>query len=215
MNIHLIGCSWIRGLKGTLNQVSDFKVGGRGRPGHGLNHLHKILTQEDLDSSDFIFVQLPTPVRSALKEESSKPSRNTLQYMKECPPDKCMEVMAYYREVMLEIDKLHKRVVFFVFNTAGYPFRHPTDFGSLCEEEMIQFMKEKGLSFITLNLEGQEDMVLKEIVSMYEEEISYMPNIKTHHIIHPKGKLILDSHPNKEAIEKAARIIEAYVRGAK
>ena len=52
------------------------------------------------------------------------------------------KLMKEYKDIILEINKLHPNVVFFLYNTGGYPLRHPFDFGKDIDKKFIEFFRE-------------------------------------------------------------------------
>ncbi len=73
-----------------------------------------------------------------------------------------IEELDEYKEKIIEISKLGKKVVFFLYNVGGYPFRHPYDFGIDIDDKMVEFFRDNGLEHLYLSFEGKEGYGVKE-----------------------------------------------------
>ena len=41
-----------------------------------------------------------------------------------------------YKQKIIDINKLHNNIIFFLYNVGGYPFRHPYDFGKSIDKQL-------------------------------------------------------------------------------
>ena len=241
--IYTIGCSWTHFLFDEYKNSESLESfapehayrhthgGSYSLPGHGLGHIRNILELESessvYKSCDYMVVQLPTPVRSVLCDNKS--SMNTVGYMKEYQKlvdsrgrefaiDYLFEV---YTKEMKKINSMHSNVIFFLYNTGGYPFRHPVSLDSkkTFDDRIEKFCKSKGMQFISLSFEGEPGYTVDEVDCDDEEKRKLDPgNSKLvqemwwlGNCVHPDKKLIIDAHPNKKAANKAISLIESAV----
>ena len=246
-SVYSIGCSWIHEFNMQLAKSKKIQGCGsvtapkrsqglysEGLAGHGLNHIKEILKfsseMSEYQEKDVLLVQLPTPVRGILRD-GHRPRTNTKGYIEAYKDlvetigveEAEEDLFSYYKKCLEEINSFHKNVVFFIFNTGGYPFRHPLDFGSTAQKEIISFLKEKKFNHLIVDYEGLPDCgrieqygSKKDLERILNKPKS-VPSYKSHipdwltNCIHPPGKIILDAHPNKDAALKAVAALEDYV----
>jgi hypothetical protein len=245
MKIYSIGCSWNHRLAPALRDLG-YEVAGSeesrirkgniawsdGLAGFGLTHIETIINKEleTIKNNDILLVQLPTPVRSVLKD--SLPLQNTSSYINDFERLKKLvgkenaniEVLEDYKNHLISISKLHKRVIFLIFNVGGYPFRHPCDFGKECESNIIEFIKQQNFEFVYRTFESQRGYSVNEIeVSELQKKelIESVKTQKTHtesyksiysHCIHPNETFIIDAHPNELSASIFANDISKYLK---
>ena len=63
MNILITGCSWIQRMKNQKHLVTD-GMSFRSFGGQGLCVIENHLNKCDTDNIDYVFLQLPTPIRN-------------------------------------------------------------------------------------------------------------------------------------------------------
>ena len=138
------------------------------------------------------------------------------------------EFLSYYCGLLTKYYEEQKNLVYFIFNTGGFPYRHPynmeyhgvKDF----EQTMLDWFEDSGMRYTYLNLQGQKGMCRKEedvpneaFVERYGREYLYKTlgwNIPAcyHDIdIYPKNTLILDHHPSEQAQKIGAQHIQDYI----
>tara|TARA_Y100000034_G_scaffold79960_1_gene95971 strand:+ start:259 stop:999 length:741 start_codon:yes stop_codon:yes gene_type:complete len=245
MKILVLGCSWIQKmnkqnhlLKFNINRThsNTIDVEYLSFPGQGLWTIAKYLRSlqekpwfsgsSDFDKFDAFVIQLPTPIRN---EENSTSTTNRfkmfIKQIKELGEIKASKkILDEYKEKIIEISKLGKKVVFFLYNVGGYPFRHPYDFGIDIDDKMVEFFRDNGLEHLYLSFEGKEGYGVKEEDCEDEEfwEFYHENNPanrkskdfkKYWSIISPKGVISIDPHPNEKANKIALKLIEDYFIG--
>tara|TARA_R110000824_G_scaffold60853_5_gene162340 strand:+ start:6308 stop:7081 length:774 start_codon:yes stop_codon:yes gene_type:complete len=241
--IYTIGCSWSHFLFDEYKNsifieafASKYAYNhNRGEsyslPGHGLGHIRNILESSSESSvygeCDYMIVQLPTPIRSVLNDKTS--AMNTVGYMKEYQKlvstvgreAAINHLFGVYTQEIEKINDMHENVVFFLYNSGGYPFRHPVvlDTEEKFESRIENFFIEKRIKSISLNFEGEPGYTVDEIDCLDDEMRTLDPgNSKLSqnmwwlgNCVHPPEKLIIDAHPNKKAAKKAICLIERAV----
>jgi len=130
MKTLIIGCSWIRAMR-LLKKINNFDVQYVSFGGQGLWKISNYLKSHDLTIYDSIVVQLPTPIRNNAVSTSTTGKFNEflIKIKKLGEQETSNKIMDDYKDKIFEINQLHDRVVFFLYNVGGYPFRHPYDFG--------------------------------------------------------------------------------------
>lgn len=243
IRIYTVGCSWTHFLFDEYKNSSKLESFAcehayqhnqgvsYSLPGHGLGHIRNILEMESESSvyrnCDYMVVQLPTPVRSVLCDNKS--SMKTVGYMKEY--QKLVDsrgrelaidyIFKVYTKEMKKINSMHSNVIFFLYNTGGYPFRHPVSLDSkeTFDNRIEKFCKSKGMKLISLSFEGEAGYTVDEVDCDDKEKRRLDPgNSKKYremwwmgNCVHPDKKLIIDAHPNKKAAKKAINLIESVV----
>jgi hypothetical protein len=239
ISVYSIGCSWIHRfnvqlakskiLAGSGSITAPKRAEGlysEGLAGHGLNHIRRILEfPEELaaySKKDFLIVQLPTPVRGILRD-GAKPKINTRSYISKYESlektvgveESRKDIISYYKLQLCEINSLHENVVFFIFNTGGYPFRYPYDFGDETQSEIIDYLKEANFNYFIVDFESKPNCGVYEVDydESYGKQVSktLREKIAMANCIHPPGKLILDPHPSEHAAIEALKICEKYL----
>jgi hypothetical protein len=167
-----IGCSWTDKYP---DYITSAYVDKRSYHGKGLWFIENKLNEIDTRRYDKIIVQLPTPIRfrASISDTEDSIKEFKLSMMGD---DKLLR--AYERKI-LDISQ-DSRVVFLLYNTGGYPFRHPYDFGAQAEEQVILYMEKNGIQHIKVILEG----------------------------LHGFTKSYNDFHPNEAADKICAKIVE-------
>ncbi len=185
MSILCVGCSWSLYYPKYITDVET--VHWEGIDGGSLWKIGEKLKKLNLTKYRYVFVQLPTPIRTFVSESkvciTAKVCRKFIESFDGTPERVAANLLLKkYKKQLLEIDKL-KKVVFFIFNTGGYPFQGVYNFGEEREDEFIEF-------FIK----------------------NYIPHIKLH-LGYQKKYYVSDTdcHPNKKAQQKAAKLIEEYL----
>ena len=241
-NYLLVGCSWshrlhqsfeeldfndlkIFGLEAALNHNHRFsKEKNYAFNGCGINHLKYVLKKENLKKYDGIIVQLPTPVRSCLKEEIFPPPFNTSSYVEKFEKlsnikgkkDAYEDLYKYYTSVLKDISGFHKYVVFLIFNTGGYPFKHPYMFEEY-DKKIERYLKENEIEYLSFSFEDIKNCTEEEIdrCGRTVEELIKIHNPKSYkgawwlkNCVHPVDSFILDAHPNI----KTAKIVAKKIR---
>ena len=221
-SILITGCSWIQKMHKYDNTNFTYKSYG----GQGLWKIYNSLKDlKDLSSYQGIVVQLPAPVRNHPSSVSTTDRFNVfLSRIKKLGEQKAKEEsINEYKQKILDINKLHKNIVFFLYNVGGYPLRHPYDFGKKADQELISFFRENGLQYLYLSFEGESGYGLNEKNEPNLEFWKYYHIENPHNqknkdfkkhwsIIAPKGTIILDPHPNKKADIKALELIKNYFK---
>jgi hypothetical protein len=207
-------------------KIKDVEVDYLSFPGQGLWKIEKYLRSCDLDRFDAIVIQLPTPIRNS--ESSTNTTNRFKMFVKQIK--KLGEIKASkrmldeYKEKIVEINKLDKKVVFFLYNVGGYPLRHPYDFGMDIDDKMIEFFRDNRLEYLYLSFEGKGGYGMKEDECEDEEfwEFYHENNPanrkskdfkKYWSIISPEGVISIDPHPNEKANKIALKLIEDYFIG--
>lgn len=201
-----VGCSWNRHWPNFINRVAQ--VQWEGYCGKGLEHLSSVLRTAG-DVHDYIILQLPTPIRSVDKKNGQKTLKLLFDFVssfKAVGERKARKLLlSYYRDKLVTIDEESKsKVIFFLYNVGGYPFRCPFDFGKDIDIEFIKFFKKNNLNYVYLSFEGVTGYGMKEVQTEPALE---------QHIVHPSNSFIVDPHPNEAADKRAALIIEDYIYG--
>tara|TARA_R100001377_G_scaffold75574_1_gene52189 strand:+ start:17056 stop:17733 length:678 start_codon:yes stop_codon:yes gene_type:complete len=221
-SILITGCSWIQ----KMHKYNDTDFIYKSYGGQGLWKIYNSLKDlKDSSSYQGIVVQLPAPVRNHPTNISTTDRFNLfLNRIEKLGEQKAREEsINEYKQKILDINKLHKNIVFFLYNVGGYPLRHPYDFGKEADKELINFFEENNLQYLYLSFEEEsgygiteENGVLRDFWEYYHTENPYNQKNKNFKkywsIISPKGTIILDPHPNKKADIKALELIKNYFK---
>ena len=221
MKVLITGCSWIQDMhRQADNKDYVFKSWG----GQGLWRIENYLQNIKTEKFDYIFVQLPTPVRNKIDCSSTtirfkKFISDINKVGKEEAGKKWLNV---YKEKIIDISKINENIIFFMYNVGGYPFRHPFDYGKDIEYKMVNFFKESSISYIRLSFENTSGYGVKEEKCEDWEFWNYYhkTNPKNQNkefrkywsIISPKGWISLDPHPNDRANKIAFGKINEFIK---
>ena len=227
MRILCIGCSWTEGWPHHLPESFNFHKSSL----HGLG-LGKIKqTFEDkgfIEKFDVAICQLPTPIRTFGPGDTTDSHRDFVNSFEGKPRTAIRKLMKEYKDIILEINKLHPNVVFFLYNTGGYPLRHPFDFGKDFDKKFIEFFRENDLRDIYLSFEGlagyckqEEDCDDSEYKDFVEKNMKrilkigkpYRDKMDGKYWVwqHPENRIIYDHHPSKRANKIAAKTVRDYI----
>ena len=225
MKILITGCSWVQRMH-KQNYPKDIDIDLKSFGGQGLWRIKKHLKIVNTDIYDYIFIQLPTPIRNDEISISTTDKFNQfIKDIKEMGEDVASEKwLDEYRKKIVEINEMHDNVVFFLYNVGGYPLRHPYDFGKNIDKEMIYFLEESNLNHIYLSFEGKPGYGLNEDKCDDEEFWEYYhinnPNNQSDKdfkkywsIISPRNWISIDPHPNEKANKLALDMICNYITG--
>ena len=226
-NILVTGCSWVQRMenhnKKNINNRFNFEYLSYG--GQGLWKIEKILKKFNISEEyDTVVVQLPTPIRN--KIDNNNTTELFCNFVDSFNSDKeekkaAKEMLDKYKQKIIEINKLHKNVVFFLYNVGGYPFRHPYDFGKNIDSKIINFLKDNDLNHIYLSFEGKKGYAIKEENNMDKEFWSYYYENwpvalkgdynKKSSLIGAPEVLIQDPHPSQKADIEALNKLRLYI----
>jgi|TARA_R100001163_G_C5055644_1_gene192089 hypothetical protein len=222
MNILITGCSWIQRMKNQKHLVTD-GMSFRSFGGQGLCVIENHLNKCDTDNIDYVFLQLPTPIRNNFSMSTTERFKEFVSDIKKMGEDGASKKwLDSYKQKIIDINKLHDNIIFFIYNVGGYPFRHPYDFGKSIDKQMLDFFEENGLKSIYLSFEGQANYGIVEEICNDEEfwEYYHINNPKNRSdkdfkkywsLISPKGWISIDPHPNSKADELAIKLMLDYV----
>ena len=227
MKILITGCSWVQRMH-KQKYPKDIDIDLKSFGGQGLWRIEEHLKIFDVRVYDYVFIQLPTPIRNDAESKSttSKFNKfiNDIKKIGEKPAvDKWLN---NYKQKIIDVNKLHKNIVFFLYNVGGYPLRHPYDYGVNIDNEMIEFLKQSDLNHIYLSFEGMagygmdeekcDDSEFWEYYHINNPANQSNKDFKKYwSIISPKGWISLDPHPNEKANKDAIDMICNYIRGDK
>jgi hypothetical protein len=239
MRILCTGCSWTDVWPNHLPDSINFHKASL--HGAGLGNLHKLLVEKGSDKREFaskfgmIICQLPTPIRSHEGADTTDKHKKFVDsfgdkddeenYLEEVAKEK---LLTEYKNKILEMNKLHPEIVFFLYNTGGYPLRHPFDFGEDVDEKLIEFFKENNLKHIYLSFEGVpgyckqeedcDDLEYKDFVEKNMKRVLKIKSIYRNRMNedywvwqHPENRIIYDPHPSKRADKIAAKTVRKYI----
>ena len=225
MKILITGCSWVQRMD-KQNYPKDIDIDLKSFGGQGLWTIESYLKGIQKDTFDFIFVQLPTPVRNEINSVSTTEKFNEFigDIKKMGEKVAANKWLTEYKQKIIDINKIHKNIVFFLYNVGGYPFRHPYDYGKDIDNKMVDFFKKAKLSHINLSFEGIAGYGLNETKCDDLEfwEYYHINNPKNQSdkdfkkywsIISPKNWISIDPHPNKKADKLALDMICNYITG--
>ncbi len=219
-----MGCSWSYRWPGLLGfrEVTWEDRGG----GLGLYQIRGRLAQQALSTVDWVIVQLPTPIRSV--DAGRVPLINTagtlgcfswfLKHFEGIGEKAARaQLLDRYVEEIHTINAMHPRVLFFVFNTGGYPFRSPFDFGVKTAGSLLSQLYAAGIQIADCDLEGQAGYAMKEHEGDRTGPLTEKRGGKVIElgprwsVIDPPGYWIEDPHPNRAADKLAAATVETYI----
>jgi len=116
MNILITGCSWVQRMKKQKELVTDgmrFKSFG----GQGLHRIEEHLDKCDTDDIDYVFLQLPTPIRSGFSMSTTEKFKEFVSVIKEVGEDVASKKwLDSYKQKIFDINKLHNNIIFFLYN---------------------------------------------------------------------------------------------------
>lgn len=212
MKILCTGCSWSQIWPQFLEgfEVLHFPFDGK-----GLWYIHTQQLKKKICSSvrqaDHIVIQLPTPVRSLHREKFRRIGTSfLLDLIRKTWTEKLIEekekLLGLYREEVRDvISDFSEKVSFLLFNTSGYPFRSPYDFGEQVEEEFTEWFRQNMEShLISVNFEGVAGYCKEEVPEESEKE----PLVP---VVQPEGAKIIDGHPNESAAKVAALKVQEHL----
>ena len=131
----------------------------------------------------------------------------------------CGQLTSYYKE--------QKNLVYFIYSTGGWPYRHPYNMKyhgiDNFEERMLQWFKDSGMRYTHLDLTGQKGMCKNEIdIANKKQKMMAqkcyvgvdwkLPPVYSDDDIHPPNRAVLDNHPSLEADKIAAEHIQKYIK---
>ena len=220
------GCSWSTNYTKLLNEKWHVNVETHVKNGAGLDiiedSLKKWKDRAGRKNIDWVIVQLPTPLRVTPHVKTADFQRALVKNIKFKGKEIAeRDLINLYLQRISKIGMYHENIVFFLYNTAGYPFRHPYDFGSGIENKVISHIEENGFKHVTLNLEGVPGMCRVETKMETEDEkeriktrmVKIQKNYGGTYIVqNPKNIFIVNGHPNKVADELAASLIDEYIK---
>ena len=158
MKTLITGCSWIQRMH-KQNKIKNLDIDYASFGGQGLWKISDYLKSRDLNVYDSIVVQLPTPIRNdAVSKSTTDKFNQFINQIKDLGIQEASnKIMSDYKDKIFEINQLHDKVVFFLYNVGGYPFRHPYDFGVNIDNEMIRFFEDNQLEHLYLSFESKND----------------------------------------------------------
>ena len=213
-SVYCTGCSWTESGGGWPNYIDKkkFDVTSIAHSGKGLSDIYEYMKLEDLSKQEFIVVQLPTIVREMPPGKTFRRFQNLKKKAGEIGKEAAEEfALDLYLSTIKNIDRLHKNVVFFVFNVGGYPFRHPYDFGESFESRFIDRISADGVRITHLSFEGVAGFALNETSFRKNQPLPRYAEFDGWSIINPPNKTIYDAHPNNSASLSAAEHIQDYL----
>ena len=218
-NILITGCSWVQKMHKYSTDYEYASFGGR-----GLWYIQNYLQSKKLNNYDGIVIQLPTPIRDIIKSnDTTQRFYNFIEQIKTNGEETAAtELLNKYKQTIIEINKLHDNVVFFLYNVGGYPLRHPYNFSDDADNNMLTFLKSNNLKHLYLSYEGKSGYGLDEEECLDEEFWEYYHENnplngttilrRYWNIIAPKNVIIKDPHPNEIADKAALKLINKYFK---
>jgi hypothetical protein len=209
--VFCIGCSWTQHWPRYLLK---YEAQWEWRDGGSLYTLAGVMRKTDLTPYEAIVVQLPTPIRTHMPDQAGKKTTVEIfvDFLKryEGPgigPAK-KQILKWYCRRMGEIGAMHDHVAFFCYNTAGYPFQCPLDFGPDAETIVATAARSNGYGFVSLDLSGEPGWCKHESKT---EPARKRP--RGWNLVHPEHRniTVIDAHPNDRANRLAARVVEDYL----
>ena len=230
-NIYYIGDSWNEFPKHIENRVDDYLL----YHGAGIEKVWQS-SKGGRKNADITVLTIPGFVRSIqfMKDIMTSSHMNThfwcktfYEHMQE-DENFLDEYLAYYCNLLKGYYEEQKNLVYFIFNTGGWPYRHPYNMAyhgvEDFEQTMLDWFEESGMRYTYLNLQGQKGMCRKEedapnedfIVRFgreyYDKTLGWnVPSCYHDKDIYPSDGFITDHHPSPEAEIIAAKHIEAYL----
>tara|TARA_Y100000004_G_scaffold195559_1_gene262887 strand:- start:3863 stop:4573 length:711 start_codon:yes stop_codon:yes gene_type:complete len=232
MKVLCIGCSWTDEWPNFLSD--SFNVEKISLHGKGLGAIIKELEiklkrdEESEEKYGVVICQLPTPLRTFSGDSTMVAHRRFVQTLNQSLENPIEKLLTKYKTQISEINQLHSNVVFFLYNTGGYPLRHPFDFGEDIDNQFVKFFQESNMKHIYLSFEGkpgyckqEEDCDDSEYKSFVEKNMKRILKInqKWRGMMaekfwvwqHPENRVIYDPHPSKRADKLAAKAVEEYL----
>ena len=230
MKVYYIGDSW-----NTFPKWIDNKLGEMKYYGGGVETIWS-KSAKARQNADITVFTIPGMVRSIqfMYDRYSKTDRRNTQHW--CTefyktfkdnPKFLDEFLEYYFGLLTSYYEEQQNLVYFIYSTGGWPYRHPynmeyhgiDDF----EERMLQWWKDSGLRYTHLNLTGQKGMCKTEIDITNERQRKMaeqyfcgrdwdLPPVYVEDDIHPPNTGVLDHHPSSEADKIAAEHIQKYIK---
>tara|TARA_B100002019_G_scaffold144733_1_gene124809 strand:+ start:68 stop:778 length:711 start_codon:yes stop_codon:yes gene_type:complete len=231
MNIYYIGDSWNEFPKLIEDKIGYLQFHGAG--------LEKVWNKSagKRQNADITIFTIPGMVRSIQFMYGGEMGvhRNTHHWCSEFynafkdNPKFLDEFLEYYFGLLTSYYEEQQNLVYFIYSTGGWPYRHPynmkyhgiDDF----EERMLQWWKDSGMRYTYLDLTGQKGMCKKEIdvddddvremmaEKYYYEELDWkLPPVYSDIDIFPPNGAVLDHHPSLQADEIAAEHIKKYIK---
>ena len=173
IRIYCIGCSWSQGYPDFIEKAHKVPLHG-----HGLWYIHDVMNDLDLSKFEKIIVQLPTPIR--FKGSGGDTLKTMNEFIMNGMTDK--KLLEAYKKEIKSIFFDYQRCTFLLYNTGGYPFRYPWDFGEDVENEMLMYMADEYIPHIYVKLGDDHDT-----------------------------KSYNDMHPSTLADKKCAEIVKRYL----
>ena len=209
-----------------IEQVLKYMSEGRSiSPNHnwnnGVRKPGQLTGYSYLNDYDYVIVQLPGPMRNNIDGASTTERIITLvdSFEKIGKEAALRKNIDDYKQKIKDINTLHNNIIFFWYNVAGVPFKHPINYGDEIIKEMHRFFED--YNFIHLSFEGKPGYHFSEEPCDDEEFIDYWyktwpPNLKGKYndiCYMPKvpGTLVRDGHPGKKADLIALKKIYEYV----
>lgn len=212
LTVFCTGCSWTRDWPKFLPSIEALHHPFDGK---GVRHIHQQMIgrrSEDANRADRIVVQLPTPVRSVSQEPGN--TARCLDYIKRVwhgqRGRKGRELLrTYQQEIEALAADFPDKLTFLIFNTGGYPFRCPYDFGEQVQQRMVEWLDHKGLPSIVVDFEGVSGYARKEFPRSDGEPKPLAPTIQP-----ACGTTwIVDAHPNDAACRQVGIAVERHLKG--
>ena len=222
MRVLCIGCSWTDKWPDYLKLVSPIK---RSFHGGGLSLIEKtIKNYQNNVEIEAVVCQLPTPIRTFSRGDTEQSHQNFVHSFQQNKQDSIEKLLTEYKDLLLDINNLHSNVIFFLYNTGGYPLRHPFDFGEDIDNQFVKFFQDNNMKHIHLSFEGKSGYCKKEEdcddldYKNYAEKnmrrgLTGRSNLSKKYWVwqHPKNRIIYDAHPNENADKVAAKVVEEYI----
>ena len=197
MKIFSIGCSWNESWPDFINDNKDVtKVAMHGK---GIKEIYNKMLNQDLKEYDYF---------NEVGEDTA-----------------CNNLLNSYKDDILLINSLHDNVIIFLYNTGGYPLRHPFDFGENIDYNFVDFFKNNNLKHVYLTFESipghcrheeeWDDPEFKDYVEKSVKRMLDMHGTADEKWVwhHPDNIMIFDAHPSKKSNLVAAKKIEEFIDG--
>ena len=240
-NVYYIGDSWNKFSSKIKNDIANgwyLMLNGAG--------IEKIWhhTKDFRKQADITIFTIPGMIRSVqfmkggIKPENMPFNSDTHKgnyfwarkfygYMKS-NPNFLDEFLSYYYSLLTQYYEEQENLVYFIFNTGGWPYRHPYNMAyhgiEDFEQTMLDWFEESGMRYTYLNLQGQkgmceleEDAPDKEFVERFgreyfDKQLGWkVPACYSDIDMYPKDTIILDHHPSHKAQEIAVQHINDYL----
>ena len=147
MRVLCIGCSWSEGYPAYLTAGFVTKHNFNGK---GLWYIvNQLENDEKAERYNKIILQLPTPIRYRIDIPDT---RRSIEEFKRSMMSERQVIDSYKKEIVKIINK-YNSIIILLYETGGYPFRHPYDFGENVRREMIEFIGETRSIHVDFNNE--------------------------------------------------------------